>query len=312
MTPPDSFFPNRLSPRALRSVVGWVVIGLVAILAVTVLTTSVHVIGPSEIGLRFNKAGGARGLTQTNVVSGYVLANPLTTQIISYPRGQQNYSWTRVPTEGSAVDESFTFNTSDQVTLNGDVNFGYQISPASAPEIYVRFGPDVRAITDNYIRSIVRNAITRQASSYTAEELLGKGRAAFEDASQKQVSAELTPIGFLVRNFSFIGELRAPPAIVQSINAKFSAQQAAIQAQNKVVQATAEAEQAVATAKGRAQSILLEASAQAQANKILAASLTPELIQSKQIEKWNGILPTVSGGGNGGFLINIPATTKAK
>lgn len=312
MTPPDSFFPNKFNPRAVRSVVGWAVIGLVVLLAVTVLTTSVHVIGPSEIGLRFNKAGSARGLTQTNVVSGYVLANPLTTQIISYPRGQQSYSWTRAPTEGRAVDESFTFNTSDQVTLNGDVNFGYQISPASAPEIYVRFGPDVRAITDNYIRSIVRNAITRQASSYTAEELLGKGRAAFEDAAQKQVTAELTPTGFLVRNFSFIGELRAPAAIVQSINAKFAAQQAAIQAQNKVVQATAEAEQAVATAKGRAQSILLEASAQAQANKILAASLTPELIQSKQIEKWNGMLPTVSGGSTGGFLINIPAASKAK
>ncbi len=284
----------------------WIFLAVIIFLAVLFLS-SLHVIGPSEIGLKFNKAGSDRGLSQTNVVSGYVFANPLTTDIITYPRMQQNYSWTKSKTEGSPEDESFTFNTSDQVILNGDVNFGYQVDPALAPSIYIRFGPSLPAITHNYIRSVVRNAITRHASSFTAEQLLGKGRANFEDAAQKQVEKDLGGVGFVVRNFSFIGELRAPEAIVQSINAKFSAQQSAIQAQNKVVQATAEAEQMVATAKGKAQSILLEANAQAQANKILAASLTAELVQNKQIEKWNGVLPTVSGGSNGGFLINIPA-----
>ncbi len=158
---------------------------------------------------------------------------------------------------------------------------------------------------------MVRNAITRQASGYTAEQLLGKGRSAFEDASEKEVLEELTPSGFVVRNFSFIGELRAPEAVVQSINAKFSAQQAAIQAQNKVVQSKAEAQQEVARAQGEAQAILVRAEAQAKANKVLAASLTPELLQSKQIEKWDGTLPTVSGGSGSGFLINLPAKAPA-
>ncbi|WP_161881206.1 SPFH domain-containing protein [Deinococcus alpinitundrae] len=283
---------------------------LVIIVVVSVLSSSLQVIGPGQIGLKFNKAGSARGLSQTNVVSGYVLVNPLTTEIVTYPRAQQSYSWTRNASEGSQGDESFTFNTADQVTLNGDVNFGYQIDPRSAPAIYIRFGPDVNSITHTYIRSVVRNAITRQASGYTAEQLLGKGRSTFEDASQKEVVAELTPSGFLVRNFSFIGELRAPEAVVQSINAKFSAQQAAIQAQNKVVQSRAEAQQEIAKAQGDAQAILVRAEAQAKANKVLAASLTPELIQNKQVEKWNGTLPTVSGGSGSGFLINLPAQTR--
>ncbi len=283
---------------------------LIIIVVVSVLSTSIQVIGPGQIGLKFNKAGSARGLSQTNVVSGYVLVNPLTTEIVNYPRAQQSYSWTRNASEGSQGDESFTFNTADQVTLNGDVNFGYQIDPKAAPAIYIRFGPDVNTITHTYIRSVVRNAITRQASGYTAEQLLGKGRSAFEDASEKEVVAELTPSGFLVRNFSFIGELRAPEAVVQSINAKFSAQQAAIQAQNKVVQSRAEAQQEIAKAQGDAQAILVRAEAQAKANKVLAASLTPELIQNKQVEKWNGTLPTVSGGSGSGFLINLPAQSR--
>ncbi|WP_425145362.1 SPFH domain-containing protein [Deinococcus sp.] len=302
-----STVPPRRSPLALSPLLRWGSLALLLFVVASVLLTSVQVIGPGEIGLRFNKAGTGRGLTQTSVVSGYVLVNPITTEIVKYPRAQQSYSWTKSANEGSAGDESFTFNTADQVTLNGDVNFGYQIDPASAPAIYIRFGPDVRTITHNYIRSVVRNAITRQASNFTAGALLGKGRAAFEDASQREVVAELTPSGFLVRNFSFIGELRAPEAVVQSINAKFSAQQAAIQAQNKVVQSRAEAQQQIALAQGDAQAILIRAQAQAQANKVLAASLTPQLVQNKQIEKWDGKLPTVSSGAGGGFLINLPS-----
>ena len=306
-----TFVPRR-PPLPLRTLLRWGALLLALIVVATLALTSVQVIGPGEIGLRFNKAGTGRGLSQTSVVSGYVLVNPLTTEIVKYPRAQQSYSWTKNPNEGSAGDESFTFNTSDQVTLNGDVNFGYQIDPQSAPAIYIRFGPDVRSITHTYIRSVVRNAITRQASRFTAEALLGKGRSIFEDASQQEVLTELTPSGFIVRNFSFIGELRAPEAVVQSINAKFSAQQAAIQAQNKVVQSRAEAQQQVALAQGEAQAILVRAQAQAQANRVLAASLTPELVQNKQIEKWNGVLPTVSGGGGSGFLINLPAGAAAK
>ena len=305
-----TFVPRRPA-LPVSSILRWGLLALLLIVVASLLLTSVQVIGPGDIGLRFNKAGTGRGLSQTSVVSGYVLVNPITTEIVKYPRAQQSYSWTKNPSEGGAGDESFTFNTADQVTLNGDVNFGYQIDPQSAPAIYIRFGPDVSTITHTYIRSVVRNAITRQASKFTAEALLGKGRAAFEDASEQEVIAELTPTGFLVRNFSFIGELRAPEAVVQSINAKFSAQQAAIQAQNKVVQSRAEAQQEVARAQGDAQAILVRAQAQAQANKVLAASLTPALIQNKQLEKWDGKLPTVSSGAGGGFLINLPGTANS-
>ena len=196
VSPVSSSAPLR-SPRPglpLSGVLRWVALGTVALIVVSVLMSSVQVIGPGQIGLKFNKAGSARGLSNTDVVSGYVLVNPLTTEIVTYPRAQQSYSWTKSPTEGGSGDESFTFNTSDQVTLNGDVNFGYQINAEEAAKIYIRFGPDVSVITHNYIRSVVRNAITRQASNYNAGGLLGQQRSQFEDAAQKEVEADLSPL----------------------------------------------------------------------------------------------------------------------
>ncbi len=56
-----------------------------------------------------------------------------------------------------------------------------------------------------------------------------------------------------------------------------------------------EAQQKVATAKGEAESILVVAQGQAKANNALAQSITSILVQYKSIEKWNGILPQVSG-----------------
>jgi regulator of protease activity HflC (stomatin/prohibitin superfamily) len=56
------------------------------------------------------------------------------------------------------------------------------------------------------------------------------------------------------------------------------------------------AQQKVATAKGEAESILVVATGQAKANEAISRSITPILVQYKSIEKWNGILPQVSGG----------------
>lgn len=49
-------------------------------------------------------------------------------------------------------------------------------------------------------------------------------------------------------------------------------------------------------AAGRAKAIMAEAEAQARANQLLAQSLTPALVPSQMVSKWNGQMPQVSGG----------------
>ncbi|MGH8142986.1 MAG: hypothetical protein ACREU2_10775, partial [Steroidobacteraceae bacterium] len=48
-------------------------------------------------------------------------------------------------------------------------------------------------------------------------------------------------------------------------------------------------------AKVVAQQRVVEAQAQAQAQKLLQQTLTPEIIQQQAIAKWNGVLPQVVG-----------------
>ncbi len=90
--------------------------------------------------------------------------------------------------------------------------------------------------------------------------------------------------------------MRLPEQVEASINAVIEATQRAQEAQNKVAQSKAEAEQRVAEANGIAQATLIKAKAQADANQILAASLRPAFIQYEALTRWNGILPSVTGG----------------
>ena len=93
----------------------------------------------------------------------------------------------------------------------------------------------------------------------------------------------------------WIGEIRLPQTVIDSINAKNAATQMAQQRQNEVAQARAEAEKKVAEARGEAESVLLKAKAQAEANRELASSITGELVQYRALEKWDGVLPRMTG-----------------
>jgi len=69
-----------------------------------------------------------------------------------------------------------------------------------------------------------------------------------------------------------------------------------------VAEAEGAASANIARAKGEADAAQIRATGQAKANQTLAATITPTLIQWKQVEvsadwaqKWNGELPTYSG-----------------
>lgn len=76
-------------------------------------------------------------------------------------------------------------------------------------------------------------------------------------------------------------------------------------------QSEAESKKTVAKARGAAEAILAEAEGQAKANRVLAASITSELVQYKSIEKWNGELPTYLGGGGPVPFLSVGGVKKA-
>ncbi len=85
--------------------------------------------------------------------------------------------------------------------------------------------------------------------------------------------------------------LQYPDMIVKAINSKNEAVQNAMKIENQVKAAEAQAKISVANANGAAQSLIIQAKADAEANRLRQQSLTGLLIQQQFIEKWNGELP---------------------
>ena len=94
----------------------------------------------------------------------------------------------------------------------------------------------------------------------------------------------------------YISNIRFSPEYEKAIEAKQVAQQQVETQRQVLAQREIEAQQKVVTAKGEAESILVVAQGQAKANEALARSISGILVEYKGIEKWNGVLPQLSGG----------------
>lgn len=288
-----------------------VVVPLFIVLVVGVAATScVTRVDVGHVGVRVRLAGEARGIQNAPTVSGWVFYNPFTETIVEFPTSVQNFTWTNQEGEGGTYDESLTFASSEGVSINADVGLSFHIEPTLVPRLYGRFRQqDLSVLAHSYVRNVVREALSEVASSMPVQDIYGSGKTRLLHEAQRLVERQLGPDGFRIDQLSFLGSFRLPQNVQDAINRAMEATQNAIQAENRVRQTRAEADQAVAQAHGEAEaarqraqgeadSILIRARAESQANEIIRLSTSAEVIAYRQLQRWNGQLPVVTGGGN--------------
>ncbi|MEW5803332.1 MAG: prohibitin family protein [bacterium] len=216
-------------------------------------------------------------------------------ELYLFPTFLQNYVWTKNPAEGSPDDESITFQTKEGMAVNADVGISYSIKPDKVSELFQKYRKGVEEITDVHLRNIVRDAFVTAASKKEVEYVYGEGKAQLTKEVEDLCRQQLTDIGIIIEKVYLIGDLRLPKTVVAALNAKIEAKQRAEQRENELREAQAEAQKKIAQAQGEAQSILVKAEAQAKANKLLAESITPVLVQYEMVTKWNGTTPQIVG-----------------
>jgi len=247
-----------------------------------------------HVGVKVYLLGGSKGVDSEELGVGRYWIG-MNEQLYIFPTYMQNYTWTREPDSTGTEDESISFQTVEGMTANADVGISYQLDPTKINKIFQTYRRGVNEITDTFLRNMVRDSLVKQASTKPIEYIYGAGKAELMAAVQNDVQKQVEPIGIKIDKIYWIGEIRLPQTVIDSINAKNAATQMAQQRQNEVAQARAEAEKKVAEARGEAESVLLKAKAQAEANRELASSITGELVQYRALEKWDGVLPRMTG-----------------
>lgn len=274
---------------------------IVAVLLVIALTACSRV-APGYQGIMVNTLGENKG-EMYQVTTGRYWVGPRK-ELHVFPTFNQNYVWTQDAQEGSPNDESFTFPV-DGLVVGLDVGIEYSLEPDRIIDIFTTYRRGVNELTDVTIRKAVRDSINDLASEYDMDSLVEQGASALVDAAFEEVRDYFAPQGIIIHSLSLVSAPRYPDSVVRSIEAKIEATQRAVQRENELREAQAEAAKQVAQAQGQADSLLISATAEAEANRIKTASLTTQIIQMEWIQKWNGQLPEVAT--DSGMFVQLPA-----
>jgi regulator of protease activity HflC (stomatin/prohibitin superfamily) len=175
------------------------------------------------------------------------------------------------------------------VKMTGMMNF--HIDPGYVNDLYQKVGLD---FADKVIDPAFNDFVKEVVPTYPIGEILPK-REEIRKRAMTKLGDNLSRYHIIVDDIYF-ANIRFSPGYEGAVEAKQVAQQQVETQKQVLAQREIEAQQKVATAKGEAESIQVVAQGQAKANDALSRSITPILVQYKSIEKWNGILPQVSGG----------------
>ncbi len=185
----------------------------------------------------------------------------------------------------------------DLQTVETVLAINYRVDTSKSYSIYKNIGANYETVLVTPAVNEVLKAIT---AKYTAEESV-TNRVLISDGLVSGLNNKLNEIGLYVTDVNIIN-FEFSEAFITAIEEKQVAQQ-------KLLKSETEKQTAIINAQANAETVRINAEAQAQANKILNESLSDRVIEYNKVQKWNGILPKVTG--NGGSLINFDSLEDA-
>lgn len=172
----------------------------------------------------------------------------------------------------------------DLQTVTTTLAINYRVDTSKSYSIYKNIGADYETVL---VTPAVNEVLKATTAQYTAEQSV-TNRALISDGLVVGINEKLNEIGLYVTDVNIIN-FDFSEAYITAIEEKQVAQQ-------QLLKAETEKQTAITNAQAEAEALKIKAEAEAAANEILAKSVTPELVEYNKIEKWNGKLPTVSGG----------------
>jgi regulator of protease activity HflC (stomatin/prohibitin superfamily) len=313
------------SSSSINRVITFLLVGIVAIFLLGLTFSAWRNIRPGYVGIVFDKAN--HNVTTGALDPGWAFINPFTQAIQEYPVTIQTYQMVQSSGEGQRRgDDSIKVQSNEGQQINLDVVIQYQVEKPQANQLYIDWGgAPIEVVEDGVVRQYTRSQVPVVAAQFGWEEITSSKRGEIVQQITEVLRHEFDRRHLNLVSFG-IREVHLPESLQQALNQKIQAQQAAeqqryqlaqakVKAEQDVAQATGQANAVKAQAEGDAQATLTKARAQAEANDLLSKSITPQLIQYEQLQRWDGKLPLFTGGG-GMPLIDVsrltaPAATPA-
>ena len=178
----------------------------------------------------------------------------------------------------------------DLQEIEARVALNYHADPTRVDFLYKEIGPEYQK---RIISPAIQESVKAVTAKFTAEELITK-RAAVKEEMRSDLTSRLDAYYILIDDLSIV-DFSFSEEFDLAIEAKQTAVQQALKAENDLRRIEIEAQQKIETAKAEAESIRIQAEALKQ---------NADLIRLKAVEQWDGVLPVYTMG-NTIPLINL-------
>ena len=245
--------------------------GLLSIipLGLLVFVQSICVIPSNTVGVKYSAL---HGTSKDTLKEGVHFVTPFVDKIYKIDTTVQE-----------RTDDNVSVQTKDAQWAKMQVNVKYEVSKSNAFKVYKQY-KTMDALKDNIIGNYAQNAMNEVCSNYNIIDLLGDKRNEIINKATDILKQNLEKEGVTLKMLT-IKDLDAGKKIEKAISDEAVAKKQVETAKQKQEKARTEAE-----------TKLIEAEGEANANEVKTKALTPEVLQEQWINKWDGKLPKVTDG----------------
>jgi len=262
----------------MKNSIKLVIVTLAVILIASILIGCEKIDAGNE-GIKFKLYGTEKGVDEVSLVSGMVFYFRPTENVYEYPAYIKTVDY-----------KPFEVNAKDGSVFTIDPTLTLQLTAGKAPQIFKKYRKQLDEIIQTSVYNYVKEAYRIQLNSFKTDSIISN-RQTVETAVENQLRKILAGEGFTLGQLS--SGLQYPETIVNAITEKNVAIQNAMKVENELK-----------VAEMSARKLIIEAEAEAQANKLKQQSLTPMLVQMAFINKWDG--KTALYGNVPTFFKNVP------
>lgn len=228
----------------------------------------------------------AGGVEEQTLSQGWHFLSPVK-HVSKFPISQQQIVFSDDPADYNAKEHDDWHidapANGGMVGINMTVN--YNFLPDKVVELYTRFnGMDGETLVENRIQNSIIAYVKEVTPQFTVMDIYSERKSEVNQAITAYLDEKLSSEYGIRVSSALIIDVELDEALTEKIRAKEQAKQDAEIAELNRQTALAQAETDKVTAQAAADVEIIKATAEAESNRIISESITPELIQMKEAE----------------------------
>lgn len=231
----------------------------------------------NHVGIVYSPFGGTK---ETTLGEGFAIKSPL----------DKVY---KISTEDQTTTvENLTTQTKDAQYVTSALDIKYRVNTSNAYLVFKQYRT-LENMSGSLIKPTTQRVLELITTKYNVIDILGEKRSDIYSELEVALTKEFEKYGVEFRSIS-ITDMDAGDKLEAAIEDEAVAKKAVETAEQNRIKAEKDAE-----------TKLVKAKAEKEANEILEQSLTDKILEQQWIEKWDGKLPTYYGGSDSGLMFNV-------